>query len=135
MEGVVLSCALCGTEFVLCRRCWNGNRYCSKRCSSDARKLSRRQAQCKYALTEKGRTSQKRRQRRYRLKKSKKNETDQTTKEEQIPIKVPPGDGVCWCCGNSIGVLVTISHGMEPSPFYFSFRRRKNNGASGRYSN
>lgn len=132
MDGVGLSCALCGTEFALCRRCWSGQWYCSERCSSDARRRSRRKAQNKYAKTPKGRASQRRRNRTLRLKKSKKIETDQTPIEDQSVLEIAPGGGFCRCCGGPIGTLLRITRGRE-SPFYFSFRRREKNGASSRY--
>jgi len=59
-------CAGCRTRCQLCSRCDRGQRYCSVRCSSAARRASQRRSARRYRQTARGRRSNARRQRRHR---------------------------------------------------------------------
>lgn len=52
---LVCTWAGCGREFVLCRRCYVGQRYCSGECLGQARREQHRRAQHSYAQTQNGR--------------------------------------------------------------------------------
>ena len=120
MVGVQVICARCEVEFLVCRSCWSGQRYCSKQCSSEARDESHRKSQTVYSRTSKGKASSRRRQRRYRLKKrkTKKNETDKATEKNKGSLKPESKRGLCLFCRGKIFVLV--KRGKEK---HFSFRR------------
>lgn len=63
-EGITLSCAICATEFSICRSCWRNQKCCSKNCSYELKKKNHREKQRKYQSTEKGLEFGRQRQRR-----------------------------------------------------------------------
>lgn len=101
MDGISFGCLCCGGQVLLCRACWRGQRYCSPHCTRLAMHSGHRQRQSKYSRTAKGRESQRRRDRRQRLKKT---ATDAGTKNERATLKVilPRRQGQCWSCGKEV---------------------------------
>ena len=63
----VYACARCQSSAQICSKCDRGQRYCSKECSSMARRTTQRAAGRRYQRTLKGRLSHRSRQHRYRL--------------------------------------------------------------------
>jgi hypothetical protein len=68
--GLGQDCRFCGDFFVLCRRCWRGQRYCNKSCARAAYRSRRQQAARKYSATAKGREAHRKRQQRFRIRKA-----------------------------------------------------------------
>jgi len=66
--GIRNKCPHCSAIFVLCSSCWNNNRYCRRECSSQARRLSIRNASKNYQTTPQGKLNHSRRQNKYRAK-------------------------------------------------------------------
>jgi hypothetical protein len=60
------SCARCGAQVALCRRCDRGNRYCGPGCSHHARAEAQRQAGRRYQRSWRGRMAHAQRSRRAR---------------------------------------------------------------------
>lgn len=65
------SCSLCYKTVVICPNCDRGNTYCSKKCSTSARKKLQREASARYQKTKKGMVAHAMRQLRYKLRKKK----------------------------------------------------------------
>ena len=116
MDGIELECRECGIHFLVCRTCWRGQRYCSEFCIKNSRLKSHRKDQRRYAKTESGKLSHKKRQRKYRLKK---NETDQTTKKIPTLIKTHINSFVCMECGSKPDKIFCLRSKEK----VFSFRR------------
>lgn len=53
-NAINLTCAMCKTEFNVCKSCWRGQKCCSKECSSQLKNKNQRARQKKYQSTEKG---------------------------------------------------------------------------------
>ncbi len=64
-DSRVFTCGKCGAEVVICRHCDRGNRYCSRKCSSAARRESLRRGGAAYQQTPRGKRKHAERQRRY----------------------------------------------------------------------
>lgn len=62
----LLQCAHCHALFVLCSRCFRGQRYCSAACRNAMRQQSLRRAGRRYQRSQRGRFQHTRRQQRYR---------------------------------------------------------------------
>jgi len=111
MDGVRLTCNVCGGIFLVCRKCWSCQVYCSVMCRKTGRARSRRKTQARYPTSVKGRASHSERQRRYRAKRRDKNtETDQSTKliEEPLhPSQAPVME--CWICKSRLDQIWEIS--------------------------
>ena len=118
MDGVLLVCRGCGTEFRVCQSCWRGQRYCGKECSRHARTESKRKNQKKYSKTPQGRKLHKLKQKRYRKihDRQKNSETDHTTALPKTPLKRIHSLASCLHCGARVERVIT------PLGFY-SFRR------------
>jgi len=76
MEFFLLVCARCDAEFVLDRRCYHGQQYCSPECSQQARDESLQRAKTKYAASNKGKRNHCERENRRRQKLKKTEEVD-----------------------------------------------------------
>lgn len=63
-------CKYCQQDFLICRSCYRGQCYCCDRCRFIAQKESRRRAQQRYRLTEKGRKAHREAERRRRIRKA-----------------------------------------------------------------
>ena len=61
----VLECHRCGTRVWICKRCDRGQRYCSRKCSQEARRESVREAGRRFRRTAAGRKGNARRQQRH----------------------------------------------------------------------
>ena len=103
----------CGAVFYVCLACYRGQRYCSERCRSKARRAQRRAANRRYQRSEEGRARHRERQRAYRRRRV----TDQgsanapplATMGEPAPELTPAREVrdekavamvlVCQCCG------------------------------------
>lgn len=68
IDGVEIACSWCGMKRLICQACWRGQRYCGATCQTAARAVQIDRARRDYAISRKGRASQRKRQRRYRLK-------------------------------------------------------------------
>ena len=127
MDGVLLRCGCCGNAFIVCRRCWRGQRYCNKSCSRRASLCAHQQSQRKYSGTIRGRRSHSIRQKRYRKKRSvEKTETDATTTLTKDAIKPAYHRENCHVCGGIVRRVVELNLlKQDGSRFgtYFSFRR------------
>ena len=51
---VEICCHWCEMSFLICRRCWRGQRYCSEECRRSGRSRIHQQAQRRYRQTAKG---------------------------------------------------------------------------------
>lgn len=65
-------CLKCSTQVLICSHCDRGQIYCSKKCSSDARRTSCREAEKRYQLTLCGKIKHALRQKRYRMRQKEK---------------------------------------------------------------
>jgi hypothetical protein len=64
--GHQLACAACSRVFAVCRPCFRGHRYCSRRCRMRARATRQKAATKRYATSERGREMARLRQARRR---------------------------------------------------------------------
>lgn len=69
LAGIEKTCPICSVRFHSCENCWRGQKYCSRECSREGRKRNRRLTERRYAATEKGRESRRRRQKNFRIRK------------------------------------------------------------------
>ena len=110
--GIELGCPSCGRYFVICRKCYRGDIYCSDECRIKIQDQKRKEASRKYAQSTKGRKSHKARQRRYRLQFrvkgliQKKIETHKTSNKRRCRIKIPHAkEQVCAICQTLVEYL------------------------------
>jgi len=68
----IYHCHLCHSQVIICRRCDRGQRYCTKRCSQQAREVTRKRAIKKYQSSRQGRFKNAARQSRFRQRKKQK---------------------------------------------------------------
>ena len=61
-----INCKYCHQDFLLCRSCYRGQCYCCGKCRFKAQLESRRRAQQRYRLTEKGREAHRQAEKRRR---------------------------------------------------------------------
>lgn len=105
----------CGAVFYICLRCYRGQRYCSERCRTKARRAQRREANRRYQKSEQGQARHRECQRAYRRRRV----TDQGSSPtppamrmgepapEQAAAKEVEGEPaitevfVCQCCGRT----------------------------------
>ena len=64
--GIEVTCRACKRAFVVCRRCWRGQAYCSGPCQKLGYRQQRREATKRYQESNIGRRKHASRQRRYR---------------------------------------------------------------------
>lgn len=69
----------CGCIFYICRSCDRGQRYCTDRCRSKARREQRRAANRRHQQTPEGRLDHRDRQRAYRHRRAQARVTDQSS--------------------------------------------------------
>lgn len=109
MYGVQVSCLICNKNFSICRKCWRGQKYCSKVCSKEARRRSRVKSQEKYRKSRNGKLKQSKYQNNFR---SKRNEekivSDHSSKVELDRIKRTPDLTICIFCGSRISKLIPL---------------------------
>lgn len=67
LSGVEVQCGICSKCFLVCSRCWRGQKYCSKECSKEARRRSNQKAQKKYLESKKGKFKQSELQSKHRV--------------------------------------------------------------------
>jgi len=79
-------CARCGTPTHVCRRCDRGQIYCSRDCSSEARRSRQREARARYQASPRGRQMHVERSRRYR---ARRRVTDQGLLSSEKPARRP----------------------------------------------
>lgn len=97
-------CAGCSKAVVICSHCDRGQRYCSPRCSQQARRRLMRAAGCRYQNSPAGRRAHAERQRRYRARCAKVTHQGSPPGVGSVPLspepKVPasPVSGACWKC-------------------------------------
>lgn len=119
MYGVQVSCAICNKDFSICRKCWRGQKYCSKACSKEARRRSRIKSQEKYRKSRKGRLKQSEYQNKFRSKEDEeKIVSDHSSKVEPDQIKRAQDLTICICCGSRISELIPLEMNK-----LFSFHR------------
>ena len=80
-SGRTFTCVHCHGVVLVCSYCDRGQRYCSKRCRDQARRIRQRQAGQRYQRTHKGRCAHDRRQQRYRKRQQQKEVTHQCSQE------------------------------------------------------
>lgn len=103
----------CGAVFYVCLPCYRGQRYCSERCRTKARRAQRREANRRYQRSDRGRLRHREVQRAYRARRV----TDQGSPKASPMARMeepPPKYGaarevrdekavatvlVCQCCG------------------------------------
>ena len=110
LEGYVLRCKQCQSIFVVCKRCYRGQRYCGINCRELGYAAIRKAAKSKYAASLEARLDHRDRQSRYR--ESLKNVTDQTSDFSPSPVlEAPkphlegwmvPKTGICSVCGETL---------------------------------
>lgn len=89
----ILSCQCCRQVFVLCFRCFHGQRYCGSDCSKERRTASLRRSGRRYQATTAGRLNHAARQQRYLMRRdalrraSSAKMTHQTTEPPAPPVK------------------------------------------------
>ncbi len=98
----MFNCGRCHRLVQICRSCDRGNRYCSPRCSDDARRESVRDAGRRYRQTEAARRKNAARQRRYRERRARQRREEGATDSPvtqrsrpalgQAPSRVQPDD-------------------------------------------
>ena len=123
-KALRLKCPKCKDFFLICLKCYRGNIYCSKQCSSQARKQSRALADKRYRLTAAGRKKRRLSQDRYR--KKKKNVNDHTSpiapknisRNDRVLLKdkTRKDPSTCMRCAAKVNNIVTQK--------IFSFRRK-----------
>jgi hypothetical protein len=108
--GLRLKCLNCKHFFVICHKCYRGHRYCSKRCSRQARRESLRRADERYRATPSGRRMRQLSQDRYRKRqKNKKSPRDnvndqasrprsQRLRDHRADLAKPPSRDRCCVC-------------------------------------
>ncbi len=64
--GIDVTCRACQRAFVVCRRCWRGQTYCSESCQKTGYGLRRREASQRYQDSGTGKRNHARRQQLYR---------------------------------------------------------------------
>ena len=89
-------CAHCRAQALICRRCDRGQRYCTRTCAHQARRLRQRAAARRYQATRAGRFRHAARARRYRL--SRKNVTHQGSSDLLGRALLAPDATVCVRC-------------------------------------
>lgn len=120
MEGVQVCCGICGHNFSVCRKCWRGQKYCSKLCSKEARHRLRIKVQAKYRKSQKGKLKQSNHQNKYRAQKKKeKIVSDHSSKVEPAMVRSIPDIKVCNYCGFEVSEVL-----LNKSNKLFSFRHR-----------
>jgi hypothetical protein len=88
---LVLTCRLesCARQFLLCSRCYRGNKYCSSECAGTARAERVRIAKWKHAHSPAGLAAQRTRARRAYLKRTRENTlTDRSSNASVDPAKL-----------------------------------------------
>jgi hypothetical protein len=100
-DGIEIVCRSCGKAFRLCTSCWRGQRYCSEGCRQSRQVILKRARQSRYQQSPKGKESQARRSRRFRLKKI---ATDATTHPPPRTLITAPSAsaGYCTACGEKV---------------------------------
>jgi len=110
--GIRQKCPHCSVIFVLCSGCWKNHRYCTPECSSEARKLSVRNASKNYQATPQGKLNHSSRQNKYRAKLSRAHLREPS--KENIKNKVthhttsPPKDSLTSPSDLSVPLATTI---------------------------
>lgn len=107
-----INCKHCHQDFLLCRCCYRGQRYCCNECRIIAQLESRRRAQKQYRQTENGRKVRREAERRRRIRKNrgiKKSVGDQGSTPIITRVIITPSPlkniGHCYYCGVA-GVIV-----------------------------
>jgi len=85
-------CSYCYVDFLICRRCDRGQRYCGKDCSSTVRVQRQREAKLRYQTTFRGQLLHARRQGRYRARK--KRVTDHGSAPSVVDAVLTPDQAV-----------------------------------------
>jgi hypothetical protein len=83
-------CERCGTEQVICTRCYHGQRYCSPTCSRSSRDESARRARKQYRQSEEGRLDHRDAERIRRAKLKRSRVADQGIENLPSPAKSTP---------------------------------------------
>lgn len=133
--GIKLSCQHCGTDFLCCKKCWRGHRYCSVSCRTLSRKLKQRSYEKKYSNTFSGQESRRKRQACFqqRLKKIQ-NITEQSIFKKKSHAKqsqqILKSEILCSGCHYKITQIIKESDRHDEEQFsypnqkiYFSFNR------------
>ncbi len=119
MHGVQVSCSICNKDFSICRKCWRGQKYCSKTCSKEARRRCRIKSQGKYRKSRNGKFKQSKHQNNFRSNKDEeKIVSDHSSKVESYQIKTTPDLTICIGCGSRISALIPLAMNK-----LFSFHR------------
>ena len=109
LAGIEITCPTCQKKWIICKKCYRGNKYCTSHCQVVGNKEKRKLAQIKYARSRKGQLNQSKRQRKYRLKLVKNKRIKKTLRETKKvthrSIKKSQYELInieklqCWCCG------------------------------------
>ncbi len=127
--GLKRVCPICAKRFLFCENCWRGHKYCSPKCSRKGRKLNRRATERKYAATEKGRESRRRRQKNFRIRNILGHRvTDRSPRAPHLTIKPQISIGSdegsrCCRCQKHIDVIFGGEFENPEEAHYFSFVR------------
>jgi len=89
--GVIVRCAWCKQLFVVCERCYHGQRLCSDRCKIANRQDQIRRARLAYARSNKGKRRRSRINQRYRMRRA--NKSDQIETDQSLTHHSDRGTG------------------------------------------
>jgi hypothetical protein len=89
-SGYQITCPLCGNHFYICKSCYRGHVYCSKDCSKEGRRLSKKIANKKYRKSLKGIKKQAAQSRKYFIQKNKNKNNARDQSSHNQPVVLTP---------------------------------------------
>ena len=110
VTGRLFVCKRCCSQVVICRACDRGHQYCSRFCSEQARCENQRAARCRYAETQRGRETARKRQRCFRLARADRERAAATQEAEETALE----DGSSTVLSPVRGKTVTDHPSGEP---------------------
>ncbi len=90
LRQIICSNQGCGEALLLCSGCDRGKRYCSNACRDASRQSNLRKARRKYAHSDRGRENNRRRQRRFRAKRSSRKRNGSVFSSERTCVELAP---------------------------------------------
>jgi hypothetical protein len=99
---IEVHCGRCGLVFLVCRRCWRGQIYCSEECRIEGMRRNHREAERRYRQTDKGKRAHREgeNRRRHRLIMEGKKKMDDAS---SIP-------SFLWCMGLIVFARLVVMH-------------------------
>ncbi len=139
--GIEIICPICQRKFQYCQHCWRGHKYCGPNCSLHGRRQNRRASEKKYAATDKGRESRRRRQKNFRNRNILNFRVTDHSPNKITPIvscftKSKKATNQCWDCHKPLQIVaggrheISIQFSEERNYFSFTRFRSKHNRLS-----